>query len=65
MLSSVFELLADARSQITSINAAIEAQRDFWVADAELQFVIHGGSFAITSLAGTAAPVAAPAAAAH
>ncbi len=44
MLASVFELLADARSQIASINAAIDAQRDFWVSDTELQFVIHGGS---------------------
>ena len=44
MLSSVFELLADARAQITSINAAIDAQRDFWVADTELQFVVSGGS---------------------
>ena len=67
MLSSVFELLADARSQIASINAAIEAQRDFWMAESDLQFAIHGGSpTAITSAipsAGTAAaPVGAPAA---
>ena len=44
MLSSVFELLADARAQIASINGAIDAQRDFWVADTELQFVVNGGS---------------------
>ena len=60
MLSSVFELFA-------SINAAIEAQRDFWMAESDLQFAIHGGSpTAITSAipsAGTAsAPVGAPAA---
>jgi outer membrane protein TolC len=48
MLSSVFELLADARSQIASINAAIDAQREFWVADTDLQFVIHGGSLLLT-----------------
>ena len=44
MLSSVFELLADARAQITSINLAIEAQRDFWIAESELNFVVNGGS---------------------
>ncbi|MFM9915361.1 MAG: TolC family protein [Rhizobacter sp.] len=36
MLIGVFELLADARSQITSVNGAIEALRDFWLAQADL-----------------------------
>ncbi len=44
MLASVFELLTDARAQIISINATIEAQRDFWIAESELQFALHGGS---------------------
>ena len=51
MLASVFELLTDARLQISSVNASIEAQRDFWIADAELQFVMHGGSPAAASSA--------------
>lgn len=42
MLIGVFELLADARSQIASINAAIESQRDFWLADADLQMALVG-----------------------
>jgi outer membrane protein TolC len=42
MLASVFELLADAREQAGSVNAAIEAQRDFWIADTELQSAISG-----------------------
>ncbi len=42
MLISVFELLADARSQIASVNAAIEAQRDYWLADANLQMALVG-----------------------
>ena len=42
MLVSVFELLADAREQANSMNAAIEAQRDFWIADTELQGAISG-----------------------
>ncbi len=42
MLIGVFELLADARSQIASVNAAIEAQRDFWLADADLKMAMVG-----------------------
>ncbi|MHB1186194.1 TolC family protein [Thiobacillus sp.] len=42
MLIGVFELLADARSQIASVNAAIEAQRDFWLADADLKMALVG-----------------------
>ncbi|MFO7542147.1 MAG: TolC family protein [Thiobacillus sp.] len=42
MLIGVFELLADARSQIASVNAAIEAQRDYWLAEADLQMALVG-----------------------
>ncbi|MBB5368850.1 MULTISPECIES: TolC family protein [unclassified Janthinobacterium] len=42
MLASVFELLADAREQVMSVNRAIEAQRDFWIAQTELQAAING-----------------------
>ena len=35
MLIGVFELLADAREQVASVNAAIEATRDFWLADTD------------------------------
>lgn len=44
MLVSVFDLLADAKDQVGSVNAAIEAQRDFWVAESNLQMVLTGGS---------------------
>jgi outer membrane protein TolC len=44
MLISVFELLADARTQIASVNAYIEALRDYWVADASVEFALTGGS---------------------
>ena len=63
MLSSVFELLADARAQITSINLAIDAQRDFWIAESELNFVVNGGSLtsSLTSVpAGNATPTSVP-----
>ena len=59
MLMSVFELLADARAQINGVNAAIEAQRDYWLADTELQAAIHGAGGATVGLAGAAAPEAA------
>jgi outer membrane protein TolC len=42
MLASVFELLADSREQANSVNTAIEAQRDFWIADTRLQGAISG-----------------------
>jgi outer membrane protein TolC len=43
MLIGVFELLADARVQITSVNASIAALRDFWLAQAELEMAMVGG----------------------
>ena len=42
MLIGVFELLADARSQIASVNAAIDALRDFWLAQADLDMALVG-----------------------
>ena len=42
MLASVVELLADAREQVASVNSAIETQRDFWIAQTELQSAING-----------------------
>ena len=42
MLIGVFELLADARSQIASVNAAIQAKRDFWIAQADLDMALIG-----------------------
>lgn len=42
MLIGVFELLADARAQIASVNDAIVAERDFWLADADLRMALLG-----------------------
>jgi hypothetical protein len=42
MLIGVFELLADAREQIGSVVQAIDAQRDFWLADAALNATLIG-----------------------
>ena len=42
MLIGVFELLADTREQITSVMAAINAQQQFWLADAGLSTAVLG-----------------------
>ncbi|RFP17549.1 TolC family protein [Duganella sp. BJB488] len=44
MLASVFELLADSREQLNSVNTAIETQRDFWIAETKLQAAVNGGT---------------------
>jgi len=61
MFISVFELLADARSQVSAVNASIEALRDFWVAQADLDMALIGkpslsGGTAPTTAAGSAGP---------
>lgn len=42
MLASPFELLLDAREQAAAVHAAIEAQRDFWLAETELRVALGG-----------------------
>ncbi len=42
MLIGVFDLLADARAQIASVNGYIEALRDFWLAKADLDMAMIG-----------------------
>jgi outer membrane protein TolC len=59
MLVGVFELLADARAQVGAVIAAIEAQRDFWLADAALNAAIVGAPSSSVSMA--KAPAAASA----
>jgi len=44
MLSSVFDLLADARDQIAGVTGAVEALRDHWVAETRLQTALTGRS---------------------
>ena len=58
MLIGVFELLADARSQVASVNGYIEALRDFWIAQADLDMALIGKP----DLAAPASPIAATAA---
>ena len=42
MLASPFELLADAREQAAAVHAAIEALKDFWLAEADLEAALGG-----------------------
>ena len=62
MLISVFELLADARQQVASVTASIDALRDFWIADADLQLALNGGTVASGVGSAALAPTAGPSA---
>jgi outer membrane protein TolC len=42
MLESVFELIADAREQIGAVRESIEAQKDFWIEETNLQGALGG-----------------------
>lgn len=64
MLIGVFELLADARAQIASVHAAIEALRDFWIAQAELDMALVGKP-SLTAAAGPAPAKAEPGGGGH
>lgn len=44
MLISVFELLADARQQVSGVNAYIEALRDYWLSETSLNLALTGKS---------------------
>lgn len=61
MLIGVFELLADARDQVAAVSGYVQALRDFWLADSNLQTSLTGRSPGASSLSqpfagGTAAP---------
>ena len=44
MLVGPFELLADARAQITSVKGYIESLREYWVAESKLQMTLTGST---------------------
>ena len=58
MLIGVFELLAEARAQIASVATAIDARRDFWRAEAELQQAQIGPAQLSSSTASSASRAA-------
>ncbi|MEZ5701495.1 MAG: hypothetical protein R3E42_05270 [Burkholderiaceae bacterium] len=53
MLKSVWDLLGEVRNQAAAEVDAIGAQRDFWLAEADLQWTLQGGAPArLVSLGG-------------
>lgn len=50
MLIGVFELLADAREQVRSVTEHVQALRDFWLAQAQLQTALTGRSPGVGAL---------------
>jgi hypothetical protein len=50
MLIGVFELLADTRDQISSVQAAINAYQQFWLADAALSASMTGKPTAMVAM---------------
>ena len=65
MLIGVFELLADSRDQIASVTNAINAQQQFWLADAALAASVMGKPTAIGAAMGGSGGQSAAAGAAH
>jgi outer membrane protein TolC len=61
MLISVFELLADAREQVAGVTGYVQALRDFWVAETNLQTALTGRSPGASSLSQPSSARAAPA----
>jgi hypothetical protein len=60
MLKSVWDLLGAVANQSQAAASATEAQRDFWIAETDLQWVLQGGSpQSFVSLGGGAEPAAA------
>jgi outer membrane protein TolC len=43
MITNTFELLADTRAKIGTLLQSVNAKRDFWLADANLNAAIYGG----------------------
>lgn len=56
MIIGVFELMADARQQMNAVRAAIDAQQQFWRADAALQAALIGrpAGVSLNALTGSA-----------
>ena len=62
MLIDTLTLLTDTRAQIASVNAALDARRDYWLAQADVDMALIGQA---ELSAATATSLGAPAAAAH
>jgi outer membrane protein TolC len=65
MLMSVFELLADSREQVAAVNGYIEAAREFWLAESDLEMALTARSPGAMQISRTAAPAAAASGGGH
>ena len=65
MQVDVFALLTEARQRIASLRAAIDAKREFFLAQSELQTAVNGGGSGGSSDSSTTTAAAAPAAGGH
>ncbi|GJH28605.1 TolC family protein [Caballeronia novacaledonica] len=61
MLASVFELLADSREQVGAVNSYIEALKDYWIAETDLQQAVGGRLPNVADAQSQTAPLAQPA----
>lgn len=58
MLIGIFDLLADAREHVASVNAYIQVLREFWLAEASLQLSLNGSGGGGVPMSGGAMPMA-------
>ncbi|PZO12556.1 MAG: TolC family protein [Burkholderiales bacterium] len=65
MLQSSWELLASARERMQSLDVALQARRDYWRAQADLQALLAGAEYAGPDTPSNAGASAANAAAGH
>lgn len=57
MLIGIWDLLAETRAQVAAVNAAIQAQKDFWIMESRLRIALNG-SGAGTAMISKNAPAA-------
>jgi hypothetical protein len=53
MLQSTWELLAQARERMGALDAAVQAQRDFWLAQTDWQALLAGGDYEAPNASGS------------
>ncbi|MFT5393759.1 MAG: outer membrane protein TolC [Gammaproteobacteria bacterium] len=56
MLIGVFELISDAREQVASVSAYLDALREFWISDTSLKTAMLAGSAPMGGSAGASLP---------
>jgi outer membrane protein TolC len=58
MQVDVFALLTEARQRIASLRAAVEAKRDFWLAQSDLSTAVNGGGVSDNQAGSRPSPIA-------